>query len=168
MYWPNPGWVLGLFAQWTFEAIMNVKSLLEKKMPRGNGDMPMKNENDKRSKKLTLCLNLKEHKLLLDSFQKTTCRNLGEYIRKMALAKPVRVNVRNQSLDELMSELIKLRSDLNRIAGHLDAPHERPLATGQSEGIRQQDDAEHTRILILLVSQINQHIGEGARKWLQS
>jgi hypothetical protein len=128
----------------------------------------MKNENEIRSRKLTLCLNAKEYQLMLDSFQRTTCRNLGEYIRKMVLSKPIRVNVRNESLDELMIELIKLRSDLNRITENVDAPLRWPLIADLKSGIGPDHKDEPIQRLLLLAGQINKHITGLAKTWLQS
>lgn len=126
----------------------------------------MKDQSELRSKKLTLCLNKGEYHILLDSFQKTTCRNLGEYIRKMVLSKPLKVNVRNQSLDELMAELIKLRSDLNRVADNFEISFGAQVSSDQTVGTRQELTAEHTKLLSL-VEQIKDQITQGAKKWLQ-
>ncbi|SKC18705.1 hypothetical protein [Dyadobacter psychrophilus] len=126
----------------------------------------MKDQSELRSKKLTLCLNKGEYHFLLDGFQKTTCRNLGEYIRKMVLSKPLKVNVRNQSLDELMGELIKLRIDLNRVADNFEISFRAQGSSDQAVGTRQELSAEHTKMLSL-VEQIKDQITQGAKKWLQ-
>lgn len=50
-------------------------------------------------------------------FEKTTCRKLSEYARKVLLQKPVIVKFRNQSADDFLSEILQLKRELNAI-GH--------------------------------------------------
>ncbi|MDQ2753127.1 MAG: plasmid mobilization relaxosome protein MobC, partial [Bacteroidota bacterium] len=45
----------------------------------------------------------------------TTCRKLSDYHRRVLLHQPVTINQRNQSLDEFMIEMIRLREELNRV-----------------------------------------------------
>jgi len=63
-------------------------------------------EDNNRSKWLHLRLSLKKYETVQRQFSKTTCRKISEYARQRLLSKPVTVNYRNQSLDELMRELI--------------------------------------------------------------
>jgi hypothetical protein len=59
-----------------------------------------------------------EYEKVQKKFSKTTCRKLSDYVRKALLDKPVTVNLRNQSLDDFMTEVIKLRSELNAIGNN--------------------------------------------------
>ncbi len=77
-------------------------------------------EDNTRSKWLHLRLSPKEYETLQRQFSKTTCRKISEYARKHLLSKPVTVNYRNQSLDELMRELIMLRNELNGIGNNFN------------------------------------------------
>ncbi|WP_235921060.1 plasmid mobilization protein [Foetidibacter luteolus] len=52
------------------------------------------------------------------AFARTTCRNLTDYIRKLLLQKPVVTTTRNRSLDDFMTELVRLRNELNAIGAN--------------------------------------------------
>jgi hypothetical protein len=61
-----------------------------------------------------------EHDQIITSWHQSTCRGLGAYVRKILFGKRVTVRYRNQSLDDLMAELILLRGELNFIIHHYD------------------------------------------------
>jgi len=52
--------------------------------------------------------------------KKTTCRKLSNYARKTLLNKPLTGTVRDQCLDDLMTELMKLRGDLNGVGNNFN------------------------------------------------
>jgi hypothetical protein len=56
-----------------------------------------------------------EYLALEKNWKKSTIRERSEYIRRILFGKAVTVYTRNQSLDELMAELILLRKELNAI-----------------------------------------------------
>lgn len=72
-------------------------------------------EKKTRVKEIRLLLTSDEHGLLEKNWKKSTMRNLTDYVRRVLFGKPVTVYTRNQSLDELMAELILLRRELNAI-----------------------------------------------------
>jgi len=51
-------------------------------------------------------------------WKSTTCRQLSDYARTILLRKPVTVKYRNQSADELLSELIQLKNELHAIGAN--------------------------------------------------
>ncbi len=78
----------------------------------------MENINDLENKKrLHVRFTPKEFEKINSRFAKTTCRKISEYSRNILLGKPVTFYTRNQSLDEFMLEMIRLRKELNHI-GH--------------------------------------------------
>lgn len=62
-----------------------------------------------------LRLNGEEYKKLETGWKKSTVVKLSEYVRRMLFGKRITVYTRNQSLDELMAELVVLRRELNAI-----------------------------------------------------
>jgi hypothetical protein len=56
-----------------------------------------------------------EYGVLEKNWKKSTTGKLSEYVRRVLFGKAVTVYSRNQSLDELMAELIVLRKELNAI-----------------------------------------------------
>lgn len=75
----------------------------------------MTDKKENRTKWLHVRLTVQEYNKLHKKFSKTTCKKLSDFARRSLLDKPVTVTVRNQSLDDLMAELITLKSELNSI-----------------------------------------------------
>jgi MobC-like protein len=80
----------------------------------------MSEQNNNRTKFLHLRLKPEEYEKINRQFNKTTCRKLSEYARKILLGKPLIATTHNQSLDDFMAEAIKLRNDLNGIGNNFN------------------------------------------------
>ena len=80
----------------------------------------MAKEKTIRSKWLTLRLSETEEKKLLTLFEKTTAQSLSEYARLVLLQQPVTILYRNQSADELLPELIRLKNELGAIGNNFN------------------------------------------------
>lgn len=128
----------------------------------------MEQENNK-TEWLHLRLTTDEKSKIEKAFKKTTYRKLSDYARKILLGKPVVATYRNQSLDDLMAELIKLRSELNAIGNNFNqAVRKLHLLnqTGQLQAwiIRYETDNER---LLQSTQSIEQLINKMADLWLQ-
>ena len=77
----------------------------------------MKEKNENRVIRVTLRFNESEFEKIQEKIKNTWFRNLSSYIRYVLLEKKIVTLYRNQSMDELMEELIQLRRELNFI-GH--------------------------------------------------
>lgn len=80
----------------------------------------MSEQKDNRTKWLHLRLKQEEYDKLHKAFKKTTCRKISDYSRKILLGKPLIATYRNQSLDDFMTEMIELRSELNSIGNNIN------------------------------------------------
>lgn len=80
----------------------------------------MKEQNKNRTKWLHLRLKPEELKLLNKNFSKSTCPKLSDFARKNLLQKPIVMKYRNESLDDLLNELIQLRAELNSIGNNFN------------------------------------------------
>jgi hypothetical protein len=110
----------------------------------------MKQERQRRTYLLGVWLTPWERDQILTRWHQSTCRGLGEYARKILFGKRVTVRQRNQSLDDLMVELILLRGELNFIIHNCD---QRDAAW---EGLNQK------------INEIKTAINRIDDKWLQS
>ena len=77
----------------------------------------MNKEKDNRNRWLNTRLTQVEFNSIKKRFENSTFLKMSEYSRCVLLEKTVKVKARNQSMDELMEELIQLRKELNFI-GH--------------------------------------------------
>lgn len=80
----------------------------------------MKEQNINRTKWLHLRLTAKEFELIQNRFKKSTCPKLSDFARKNLLQEPVVLKYRNESLDDLMSQLIMLKNQLNPIGNNFN------------------------------------------------
>lgn len=130
----------------------------------------MKDENSKREKWLHLRLNADEYRQLQTNFKRTTCRKISEYARKILLSKPVTVNHRNASLDELMTELIRLRNELSAAGNNFNQAVKKLNSLSRIEQFQNWLTGYESdkRKLLDHIEEIKNHIAETSRKWLQS
>lgn len=130
----------------------------------------MEEENKNRTRWLHLRLTSAEYEILQKQFNKSTCRKLSDYARKNLLQKPVVSKYRNESLDELMSELIMLRKDLNGIGNNFNQ------AVKKLHTLVQISEFKHwimvyeieKKVLFNSINQIKKYIENLSEKWLQS
>jgi hypothetical protein len=80
----------------------------------------MKEENNTAKQWISLRVKPQEYQTIYRYFQQTTCRKLSEYIRKVLLNKPVTINYRNQSADEILSAMNALKNELSAIGNNFN------------------------------------------------
>ena len=73
-----------------------------------------------RKKWLHIRLNETELNIINSNWQKTTTRELSDYARRVLLKKPVTFNHRNQSADEILAEMIRLKAELHAIGNNFN------------------------------------------------
>ena len=121
------------------------------------------------SKWLHIRLTEEEYDNIHNKFEASTCRKLSEYARRVLLDKRIIVNMRNQSLDDFMAEMIRLRNELNSIGNNINE------AVRKLHTLQKIDELktwlillETTRkILLEKTDNIKQKISQISDKWLQ-
>ncbi|UUF13131.1 MULTISPECIES: plasmid mobilization protein [Flavobacterium] len=78
----------------------------------------MKEKNANRTKWIHLRLTPNEMDLLHRRFEKSLCPKLSDFARKNMLGKPVILKYRNQSVDDFIVEISRLRADLNALGNN--------------------------------------------------
>ena len=126
-------------------------------------------EKDNRTKWLHLRLTPDEYQKIIKEFDKSTCRKISDYARKNLLQKPIVNTYRNQSLDDFMAEMIRLRMELNAIGNNFNQ------AVKKLHTLHQIADFKHwlisyeldKKILFNKVDEIKKHIQKFAESWLR-
>ncbi|QIH40293.1 plasmid mobilization relaxosome protein MobC [Flavobacterium sp. Sr18] len=129
----------------------------------------MMKEQNNRTKWLHLRLTPDEYQKILKEFNRSTCRKISDYARKNLLQKPIVNTYRNQSLDDFMAEMIRLRGELNAIGNNFNQ------AVKKLHTLHQITDFKHwlisyeleKKILFNKVDKIKKHIQKFAETWLQ-
>jgi len=129
----------------------------------------MEQANTNRIRIIGLRLTLKEYEQIEKKYKASTCRKLSDYVRRSILEKPIVTTYRNQSLDDAMTQLMTLRSDVNSIGNnfnqavkklhtlHLIADFKAWLTAYESD----------KNVLLKTVDDIKNHIEKAGEKWLQ-
>ncbi|WP_433780473.1 plasmid mobilization protein [Flavobacterium anhuiense] len=130
----------------------------------------MKDEKKNRNRWLHLRLTEQEYKILQNYFAESLCPTLSDFARKNLLQKPVVLKFRNQSLDELISELTRLRSELNPIGNNFNQSAKKLHSLSQISDFKMWILSFETdkKILFNSIEEIKMAIRNLAEKWLQS
>jgi hypothetical protein len=80
----------------------------------------MENQKYKPKKWISFRVKTKEYDQIYSHFKNTTCRKLSEYARKVLLNKPVTVQLRNQTANDFLDEMVQLKNELNAIGNNFN------------------------------------------------
>lgn len=80
----------------------------------------MERKNSNRSRIIGLRLTTDEYAKIEKKWKASTCRKLSEYVRRSIFERPVVTTYRNSSIDDLMTELVRLKSELNGIGNNFN------------------------------------------------
>lgn len=129
----------------------------------------MKTEKSNLIRKVTVRFKQEEYSKVNVSFKATTKKKLSEYIRYVLLEKPVTVYTRDQSVDELMTELVRLRSELSAIGSNFNQLVKRLHTASHFQEIKQLalQSEKHNEMFVEKVNEIYLKIAELSGKWLQ-
>jgi hypothetical protein len=126
-------------------------------------------EKKSRTRLIGLRLTEREFRKLDDWRFQSTTPEISEFIRRVLFSKPIMVKQRNQSLDDYMTEMMRLRTELNAIGNNFNQAVKRLHQLEDAEGLKewsgqyQQDQAALLGMMQMIKDKINQF----ADQWLQ-
>lgn len=129
----------------------------------------MKSEKVSLTRKVTVRFKPEEYNKVNVSFKATTKKKLSEYIRYVLLEKPVTVYTRDQSVDDLTTELVRLRNELSAIGSNFNQLVKRLHTASHFQELKTlvlQTESDQKKFLEK-TNEINQKIAEMSGKWLQ-
>ena len=129
----------------------------------------MSEPTNNRNKWLHLRLSEAEYKKLQNGFSKSTKRKMSDYVRSILLNKPITVYTRSKSLDDFISEIILLRSELNSIGNNFNQTVRRLHTLDEISEIKTWAilNEKSKEIFIKKVDEIKEKINQISDKWLQ-
>ncbi len=80
----------------------------------------MERKKSNRTRIIGLRLTFDEYRKIEKKWKASTCRKLSEYVRRSLFDKPIIMTYRNSSQDDLMTELTKLRNELNAVGNNFN------------------------------------------------
>ncbi|RYE28357.1 MAG: plasmid mobilization relaxosome protein MobC [Sphingobacteriales bacterium] len=130
----------------------------------------MRETKTARTELLQVRLTIKETEQIHNTFSKSTCRKLSDYVRKKLLDKPISIYTRNHSLDDFMAEMILLRGELNAIGNNYNQVVKRLHTLSDIREIKTwllvNESSKH--MLLKKVEEIKSKISQINDQWLQS
>lgn len=130
----------------------------------------MKEQKTNRTKWLHLRLTDREFDLIHNRFKKSTCPRLSEFARKNLLQEPVVLKYRNESLDDLITQLIMLKNQLNPIGNNFNQTVKKLHTLNQIPEFKQWilTFELEKKILFNSINEIKKQMQLFFEKWLQS
>lgn len=130
----------------------------------------MERENSNRTRIVGLRFTPEEYKKIEQRWKASTCRKLSDYLRKHLFDKPVTTNFRNESLDEFMSEIIRLRGELNAIGNNFNQAVKKLHTLNQIPEFKVWIISSELdkKKLLEKVEEIKEYIQKISVKWLRS
>jgi hypothetical protein len=127
----------------------------------------MKTENRKRI--VGVRFTTKEYEQIEKKWKESTCRKLSEYVRKIIFNKPIVATYRNKSLDDLMTELILLKKDLNGVGNNFNQAVKKLHTLHQIPEFKDWIEVYEAEKNLLLnkVEEIKNVTGKIGEQWLQ-
>lgn len=128
-----------------------------------------RNDTQRRTLVLKIRINPQEQKLIEQYRQKSTEKTLSNYIRKLAMQKPVTIRYRNESADDFLREMIELKKQLNGIGNNFNqAVHKLHTLDRIPEFREWIQEQQHTqKYLSQSIDQIRNRINQLYEQWLQ-
>ncbi|MET6998698.1 plasmid mobilization protein [Chitinophaga defluvii] len=80
----------------------------------------MEGKNTNRTRRIICRLTPDEYAKIEKKWKASTCRKLSEYVRRMLFEKPIVTTYRNSSQDDVMTELVRLRGELNAVGNNFN------------------------------------------------
>ncbi|TAN00423.1 MAG: plasmid mobilization relaxosome protein MobC [Chitinophagaceae bacterium] len=128
----------------------------------------MERQKNNKTRWINIRLHPEQYDIIYQKFKATTCRKLSEYARRVLLDKAVTVYTRNQSLDDFMAEMIRLRNELSAIGNNYNQVVKRLHTLTDFQSIQQWLllNEKSKQILLQKVDEIKLKINSISDKWL--
>lgn len=130
----------------------------------------MEDKNSSRNRWLHIRLTEEEFEQIDRKFKASVCRKRSDFVRRNLLRKPIVLKYRNESLDNLLQELIQLRTQLNFMGNNFNQSVKKLHTLFEISDLRvwilsfESDRKKY----FSLVEEIKKSIENLAQKWLQS
>jgi len=128
----------------------------------------MEKENSNRTRIVGLRFTPEEYQKIERKWKASTCRKLSDYIRMHLFNRPVTVKYRNESLDEFMAEVIRLKSELHSLGNNFNQSVKKLHTLRQIPEFKTWIlSSEFERSMLLeKVEEIKNHFQKITEKWL--
>lgn len=124
----------------------------------------------RKNHRIDVRLTTAEYAKIENQFKTSTCRNKAQYVRELIFHRPIRISHRNESLDDLMEEIVILNREINSLKDALSKTLEKLYRDKDSLGIQQSLLQTQLMVTSLLkkMDEVKTQMEKITEKWLQS
>jgi hypothetical protein len=122
---------------------------------------------NKLTRKVTVRFTDDEYTKIQMAFRSTVLRQLSSYFRNVMLEKPVTIYTRNRSIDDMMAEIILLRTELKAIGNNFNQAVKKLHTMDDDFEIKTwaRVNENHKQILFKKIDEINFKIAQLDSQW---
>lgn len=130
----------------------------------------MKRENSNRTRIVGLRFTPEEYTKIEKKWKASTCRKLSDYIRRHLFEKSINTIYRNQSLDDMVHEMMQLFKQLNGIGNNFNQAVKKLHTLNQIPEFKVWIISSELdkKILFDKIDEIKNYIRKISEKWLRS
>ena len=130
----------------------------------------MKRENSNRTRIVGLRFTPEEYAKIEKKWKASTCRKLSDYIRRHLFGKSISTTFRNQSLDDMIHEMMQLFKELNGIGNNFNQAVKKLHTLNQIPEFKVWIISAELdkKILFDKIDEIKNYIRKISEKWLRS
>jgi predicted nucleic acid-binding Zn-ribbon protein len=132
--------------------------------------MITKTNNSQKNRCISVGLTSAEYSKIELQYKASICRNRSEYIRNLIWNRPVTILYRNQSLDDLIEEIVILNRETNTLKSDLSTTLERLYRLKDETKFKESLQGTEIKIASLhkKMDEVKNQIEKIVDKWLQS
>jgi predicted amino acid racemase len=132
--------------------------------------MMAKKNNFKKNHSIHIRITTAENSKLDNLYKTSTCHSKAEYAREAIFNRPVRIFYRNQSLDDLLEEIVILNREINTLKDKLSITAQRLYThrNGTEDKELFQGIDVNVAVLNKKMDEVKNQIEKIVDKWLQS
>lgn len=132
--------------------------------------MRTKNSTSRKNYRIDVRLTGAEHSKIDNMYKISTCRTKAQYVRELIFNRPVRIFYRNQSLDDLIEEIVILNREINILKEHQSKTLEILYTYKNSSELNESIQLAALKITGLhkKMDEVKNQMEKITEKWLQS
>ena len=132
--------------------------------------MRTKNSTSRKNYRIDVRLTGAEHSKIDNMYKISTCRTKAQYVRELIFNRPVRIFYRDQSLDDLIEEIVILNREINILKEHQSKTLEILYTYKNSSELNESIQLAALKITGLhkKMDEVKNQMEKITEKWLQS
>lgn len=132
--------------------------------------MRTKNSTSRKNYRIDVRLTDAEHSKIDNMYKTSTCLTKAQYVRELIFNRPIRIFYRNQSLDDLIEEIVILNREINILKEHQSKTLEILYTYKNSSELNESIQQVALKIIGLhkKMDEVKNQMEKITEKWLQS